>query len=90
MMAGPDGAKHRIGKKKLLMYSHDPIYYDSRAGVGSEAASARQTVFNNHFPETLFAFGVPASCAFPPEPRVIATRALMAFTNIEVLSMADE
>ncbi len=57
--------------------------------AGSDALSFRQAVFNGQFPETLFAFGLPAFTAFPHDPKVIATRALMAFTNVQLLSLAD-
>jgi hypothetical protein len=56
---------------------------------GSEAASVRQTIFNSNFPETLFSFGVAASYVFPSDPKVMATRVLMAFTNVQLLSYAD-
>lgn len=56
---------------------------------GSETLSIRQGIFNANFPETLFTFGLPGMYAFPPDPKVMGTRAVMAFTNIQLLSLAD-
>lgn len=56
---------------------------------GSDPTSIRQSIFNANFPETLFAFGIPGCYVLPPDPKVINTRMLMAFTNVHLLSYAD-
>jgi hypothetical protein len=85
-----EGRSNRYGELLLLM-GLQPLLCDGVLLLlpGSEAASVRQTIFNCNFPETLFSFGISASGVFPSDPKVMATRILMAFTNVQLLSYAD-